>query len=102
MKILNAFATSTMLLFAVTSYAGEDIGPDRAVQLLQAGTIKSFEELNAAALSKHAGATIGDTELELENDKYVYSVELRDADGREWDVDVDATTGAVLSDREDN
>lgn len=102
MKTLTTLTATAALLFAAVGHAGEDIGPDRAVQLLQAGTIRPFEQLNAAALASHANAGIRDTELELEHGKYVYSVELRDADGRDWDVDVDAVSGVVLSDREDD
>jgi uncharacterized membrane protein YkoI len=102
LKIATAAALSALLLGATPGFAGDDIGPDKAVQLMQAGTIKSFDALNEAALAKHPNATIRDTELEREYGKYVYKVELRDADGVEWDVDLDAATGEVLDDRRDD
>ena len=103
MKSLTAFIACASLT-AVTAFghADDDIGPDKAVELLNAGTIKPFEQLNAAALAAHPGGMIGDTELEQEYGKYVYKVELRDSEQREWDIDIDATTGAVLSDRQDD
>ena len=61
-----------------------------------------FELLNAAALGKHPNGVIGETELEQEYGKYVYKVELRDAQGKQWDVDLDASSGAILADREDD
>lgn len=96
-----AGATLSALLLAVPAMA-DDIGPDKAMALVQAGTIKSFDELNQAALANHAGATIKETELEREHGNYVYQVELRDAQGVEWDVDINAATGEVLSDRRDD
>jgi uncharacterized membrane protein YkoI len=97
-----AGAALSALLLAAPAMAGNDIGPDQAVKLLQAGTIKSFEELNQIAMAKHPGATIGDTELEKEHGNYIYEVELRDAQGVEWDLDINAATGEVLSDRRDD
>ena len=103
MKSLTAFiACASLAAVATFAHADDDIGPDKAVELLNAGTIKSFEQLNAAALASHPDGVIGDTELEQEYGKYVYKVELRDSEQREWDIDIDATTGAVLSDRQDD
>lgn len=89
--------------FTATTRADDDIGPDEALRLVQAGSIKSFEELNAIAQALQPGATIEDTELELERGRYVYQVELRgSAPGEEWDVEIDAVTGTVLSAHRDD
>ena len=71
------------------------------MQLVQAKTILSLDDLNAKALAKHPGATIKDSELEDVYGRYVYKVELRDAQNVEWDVDLDAKTGEVLKDAKD-
>ena len=42
-----------------------------------------------------------DTDLENEYGRYIYQVELRDGQGQEWDVDIDASTGDVLKDERD-
>lgn len=102
MKSLTVLIGSMTLLAAVAVQADDDVGIDQAIQLQQAGTIKPFELLNNAALGKHPNGVIGDTELEQEYGKYVYKVELRDAQGKQWDVDLDAATGTVLADREDD
>lgn len=101
-QIIALIACASFAAAAGLARADDDIGPDKAVELLNAGAIKPFEQLNAAALASHPDATIGETELENEYGKYVYKVELRDAAGQEWDVDVDAATGAVLADRKDD
>lgn len=62
----------------------------------------SFEKLNAAAVAKHPGATVGETELEEEYGRYIYQVELRDAQGAKWDVHLDAASGQVLKDKRDD
>lgn len=102
MKPFTALFASVTLLAAVAVHADDDVGVDKAAQLQQEGTIKSFETLNQAALGKHPNGVISETELEQEYGKYVYKVELRDAQGKQWDVDLDATSGVILSDREDD
>ncbi|HEY0964071.1 MAG TPA: PepSY domain-containing protein [Pseudomonadales bacterium] len=85
--------------------ADDDVSRDEAERLVEAGTIMSFEDLDKAALALHPGTTIEDTELERENERYVYQVELRgdsSADDDEWDIELDAATGEVLSDSRDN
>ena len=102
MKKLTAILTLTGLAFATATVQARDLGPDEALRLRDAGTIQSFEKLNAAALAKHPGATIEETELEQEHGRYQYQVELRDAQGVQWDVQLDATTGAVLQHHQDD
>lgn len=84
------------------AHAGDDVGPDQAVKLMQEGKVQPFEKLNEAALAKHPGATIEETELEREYSGYVYQVELRDADGVEWNVEIDAASGKVIHDYKDD
>ncbi|CAA0123664.1 Uncharacterised protein [Halioglobus japonicus] len=84
------------------SIAIADVRVDEAVKLQQDGKIKPFETLNEIALKAHPGATITDTELEDKYGKYVYEVELHDADGQEWDVEIDATSGEILQTKQDD
>jgi uncharacterized membrane protein YkoI len=101
MKSLTVFISAIALTATAGYVQARDLGPDEALKLRDAGTIQSFEKLNAVALGKHPKATITDTELEQEYGKYVYQIELRDAQGVEWDVEVDAVSGQVLKDHQD-
>ena len=83
---------------AGTVYA-DDVPHQQVPQLVKDGTIQSLETLDKVALDKHPQAQI--TELENEYGRYIYQVELRDAQGQEWDVDIDASTGDVLKDERD-
>lgn len=101
MKTLTAlFATAALALGANVAMA-KDVRTDEVVKLVQTKQIQSLDELNQKALAKHPGATIKDTELEDVYGRYVYKVELRDAQNVEWDVDLDAKTGEVLKDVQD-
>lgn len=101
MHTLTALFTATAIGLTASLAHARDLGPDEALRLRDAGTIVSFEKLNAAALARHPGATVHETELEEEYGKYIYQVELRDAQGIEWDLELDAVTGQVLKDHQD-
>lgn len=101
MKTLTALFAATVLGLSSGIAQAKDLGPDVALKLRDAGTIQSFEKLNAAALAKHPGSTVHETELEEEYGKYIYQVELRDPQGVEWDLELDAATGQILKDHQD-
>lgn len=101
MKNLTAVIAASIIALTTGLAQARDLGPDEALKLRDAGTIQSFEKLNAEALAKHPGGTVHETELEQEYGKYLYQVELRDAQGVEWDVELDAVTGQVLKDHQD-
>ncbi|QNH76657.1 PepSY domain-containing protein [Pseudomonas protegens] len=105
MKTLTALFSASLIALTTSLVASpahaRDLGPDEALRLRDAGTIVSFEKLNATALSRHPGASISETELEEEYGKYIYQVELRDPQGLEWDLELDAVSGQVLKDHQD-
>lgn len=101
MKPLTVLFASVFLAIINGIAIARDISSHEADKLRAAGSIQTSEQLNAAALGKHPGASIDDTELDEEYGKLVYQVDLTDAEGVEWDVDVDAATGKVLKDHQD-
>lgn len=102
MKTLTALFTAAALAVGANVALAKDVQPDEVVKLVNAKTIKSLDELKATAVARHPGSTATDSELENEYGRYIYKVELRDAQGVEWDVDMDARTGEVLKDERDS
>lgn len=100
MKLMTIIAT-TITVFSVGAVAG-DVRPDEAAQLTAAGTIQSTDKLNETALALHPGGVIEDAELDKDFGRYVYEVEVVDANGVEWDVELDASKGAVLQNKQDD
>ncbi|AXJ06481.1 peptidase M4 [Pseudomonas fluorescens] len=100
MKTLTALFTAAALTLTA-GLAQADVRVDQIPQLVKEGKIKSLESMNEQALKLHPGATITDTDLDNHFNGYEYEVELRNADGKEFDVDFDATTGKVLSNKQD-
>lgn len=101
MNRLTAFFIATLMTIGTGLAHARDLTDDEARKLQDAGTILSLEKLNAAALAEHPGATLTDTELEKEYGKYRYKVDLRDAKGIEWDLELDAVNGKVLKNHQD-
>lgn len=100
-KLTALFAITTLAATAGVAQA-RDLGPDEALKLRDAGTIQNFEKLNEAAIAKHPGSKVEETELEEEYGRYIYQVELRDAQNVQWDLELDAATGEVLKDQRDD
>lgn len=79
-----------------------DLGPDEALKLRDSGSIQSFEKLNQLALAQHPGGLIRETELENAWGRYIYQLEVVDAKGIEWDLEIDAANGQILKNHQDN
>ena len=101
MKRLLILLSAFVCMFSTHTALARDIGPDEAAKLQSAGIIQRIERLNAVAVARHPGAEITYTELDEEYGKHVYQVDLTDAHGTEWDVELDAATGRVLKDHQD-
>jgi uncharacterized membrane protein YkoI len=100
MKTLTALFAA-IALTAAAGAAQADVRPDQIEGLVKSGEVMNFAQLNKLATDKHPGFTIHDTELDKNATGYVYQVELRDAKGVEWDVDLNAKTGEILKDKQD-
>jgi uncharacterized membrane protein YkoI len=102
MKTLIALFSALLIGLGTSIAYARDLGPDEALKLRDAGTIVSFEKLNANAIARHPGSTVTETELEEQYGKFLYQVELRDPQGIDWDLELDAVNGQVLKDHQDS
>ncbi|PHX52739.1 peptidase [Pseudomonas syringae pv. syringae] len=76
--------------------------PMKTLTTLLAALTNSAEKLDAKALSKHPDARIIGTQFKNIYGRYVYNVELRDNQGIEWVLEMDAATGQVYRNHQDN
>ena len=99
--------TKTTLMAAVLGVASvsvvqaDDVPHSQIDTLVKDGTIQSLDKLDKVALDKHPNAKITDTDLENEYGRYIYQVELRDPQGVECDVYIDASNGDGLGEEKD-
>lgn len=98
--------TKLVLILGSLGLAGgvlaRDLGPDEALALRDSGKIQSFEKLNEIALTQHPGGVIRETELENVYGRYIYQLEIVDTKGVEWDLELDATSGELLKNLQDD
>jgi uncharacterized membrane protein YkoI len=99
MKRLTALFAAGIIA-AMTAQA-QAVDPDKPLKLPGTVTIVAFDQLEATALALHPGSTLLDTDLDEAYGKYLYQVELEDADGIEWEVELDALSGHVLKNHQD-
>ncbi|KTC12973.1 peptidase [Pseudomonas marginalis ICMP 9505] len=99
MKRLTALVAACII--ASTAALAQAVDPDTPLKLPGTVTIVAFDQLEATALALHPGSTLLDTDLDEAYGKYVYQVELEDAHGIEWDVELDALSGHVLKNHQD-
>jgi uncharacterized membrane protein YkoI len=78
----------------------EDDSPEMQAKLAKQAKI-SIEEARKIALEKVNG-TITEEEIEKEHGVIVYSIEIRDANQKTFDVEVDVKTGKIVRVEEEN
>ena len=95
------FTLPLALLLAATPAASRDLDQDEALRLRLDGLIQALETLLHVALARHPGARLLEAELEEEDDRYIYEIELLTADGVARELELDARDGRILKDEED-
>lgn len=99
---LRAWSRMALVLLAFCSVvAARDLDQDEALSLRQQGVILPLEQLLQQALDRYPGAKLLEAELEEKHDVYIYEVELLTTDGVVRELDLDASTGRLLKDKED-
>ncbi|MHC8306604.1 PepSY domain-containing protein [Pseudomonas sp. PB3P13] len=92
----------TLALLAFCSLAmARDLDQDEALRLRQQGVIMPLEQLLEQALDRYPGSKLLEAELEEKHDVYIYEVELLTPEGVVRELDLDATNGLLLKDKED-
>ncbi|TVT89640.1 MULTISPECIES: PepSY domain-containing protein [unclassified Pseudomonas] len=91
-----------VLLAFCSSLAARDLNQDEALALRQQGVILPLEQLLQQAMSRYPGSRLLEAELEKKHGQYAYEVELVTTEGVVREIKLDATTGVLLKDKEDD
>jgi len=83
-------------LLVAVSIAFADGDHKLSKTLVESGKILSLQEI-ISLVSKEQSDRVLEAELEDENGRYIYEIELLGSDGKVWEYEVDATTGEILS-----
>lgn len=95
------FTAPLALLLVATPAASRDLDQDEALRLRREGLILPLESLVQQAMARYPGARLLEAELEEEDDRYIYEIELLTADGVARELELDARDGRILKDEED-
>lgn len=95
-------ALAAVLALLLAPAQARDLDQDEALRLRQEGVIQPLQQLLQQAMQRYPGARLLEAELEEDDDRYVYEVELLTSDGQVRELDLDAVSGRVLKDEEDD
>jgi uncharacterized membrane protein YkoI len=106
MKLRTPLLSATALLGLLLAFALPPAGADdddqvRARELSRSGRILPLERIAERAQAVHPGRLL-EIDLEERHGRTIYEVELLDAQGRTWEIELDARTGEVLRSKEDD
>ena len=104
MKSSRHFAVAALASLAAAftvPAAFADLDDTEARQLRANGKALAEERVAELALQKRPGRVV-ELELEREHGRLVYEVEVHDEAGKEWKLSLDAATGEVLADAQDD
>ncbi|HEY7840439.1 MAG TPA: PepSY domain-containing protein [Gammaproteobacteria bacterium] len=89
----------------VAAQTGASVGADEAEQarsLTDSGAILPLEQILERTKQEFPGRVI-EIELDKEDGRYVYELEIVDPEGRVWELEIDAATGELIEkEREDD
>lgn len=95
--MLTGLLALSLAAFTLPAAAGEDVSHVEARKLQAAGEILSFEKIAEIARSIKPGDIL-ETELERnrKSGMYIYELEILDAKGTVWELDINAKTGELM------
>lgn len=96
---------SVFLVMAVgmtnLSHAGSDVSEEQVREWVARGEIMAFEEIYAQNKTRLNGRLL-DLEVEIEDDRIVYEVEILNAEGDVREFYIDAVTGVIVKEEDEH
>lgn len=93
---------SIAILALAASVSAKDLSSGEALRLREQGRILSLEQLLDLIEKRHPQSSLLEVELEEDDGVYLYEVELATKNGVVRELEINATTGAILQDEEDD
>ena len=91
--LTTVMVLAVLMLAAVFALADEDHLEAR--RLMERGSIQPLETILERVRAQRPGRIL-EVELEGEDSRYVYEIELLDESGQVWELKLDAVTGEIL------
>lgn len=88
------------ILSCVASPAGNayEINQDEVLELRRSGQVAPFQQILQAVTLRYPDLQVLEVELEAEDGKYLYEIDILLGDGSVREVEIDAASGTILED----
>jgi len=91
-------ATLALALLFSSGASARDISQNEVLELRRRGELLPFEQVIALVETRHPGAQILEVELEEDDGRYLYELEILTRDNRVRELELDARDGRILDD----
>lgn len=91
-------AAALLLCSVATTPLARDIGQDEVRRRVQSGELRPFEQILQATQARYAGARLLEVELDEDDGRILYELEILTAGGAVRELTFDARSGALLED----
>jgi len=91
-------ATLALALLLSSGATARDISQNEVLELRRRGELLPFEQVIALVETRHPGAQILEVELEEDDGRYLYELEILTRDNRVRELELDARDGRILDD----
>lgn len=91
-------ATLALALLLSSGACARDISQNEVLELRRRGELLPFEQVIALVETRHPGAQILEVELEEDDGRYLYELEILTRDNRVRELELDARDGRILDD----
>ena len=87
-------------LFCAASFTGyaDQLNQDEVLELRRSGEVAPFQQILQSVSLRYPGFQLLEVELEAEQDKYLYEIEILLIDNSVRELEIDAHSGEILED----
>lgn len=99
---MKTVARILLFLLLAGSVNARDLSQNEALQLREQGRIIALEKLLQLVEQRHPQASLLEVELEEDDGIYIYEVELATREGIVRELEINAASGKILKDEEED
>lgn len=99
---MKPVARILLFLLLAGSVNARDLSQNEALQLREQGLIIALEKLLQLVEQRHPQASLLEVELEEDDGIYIYEVELATREGIVRELEINAASGKILKDEEED
>jgi uncharacterized membrane protein YkoI len=93
-----------VIFLNIASHAGnaDDINQDQALELRRSGQLAPLQQILQAVTARYPELQVLEVELEAEHGAYLYEIDILLGDGSVRELEIDASSGEILEDEQED